>query len=157
MLYNVVMPESRTAIAAEEATNQLVAEALLVSTVRLARRLRQLSDARLTPSQHSVMTSIHRHGPITLGALADVERVAPPTISRVVAKLEADGLVERRADPDDGRIVRVIATARGAELLEVARSRKVAWLDEHLSQLTAEDRRAVAGAIGALQRLVELP
>jgi DNA-binding MarR family transcriptional regulator len=149
------MPESRTA--ATSAAPELVAEGLLVSTVRLARRLRQLSDARLTPSQHSVMTSIHRHGPLTLGELADLERVAPPTISRIVAKLEADGLVARRTDPSDGRIVRVVVTERGAELLEAARSRKVAWLDEHLSQLTPEERDAVAAAIPALVRLLELP
>jgi DNA-binding MarR family transcriptional regulator len=136
---------------------ELVAEALMVSTVRLARRLRQLSDARLTPSQHSVMTSIHRQGPITLGALAEVERVAPPTISRIVAKLESEGLVERRPDPDDGRIVRVVVTDPGADLLAAARSRKVAWLRDHLAQLDPDDRAAVAAAIGALERLVELP
>ena len=134
-----------------------VAEGLLVSTVRLARRLRQLSEARLTPSQHSVMTSIHRHGPLTLGALAEHERVAPPTISRVVAKLEAEMLVERRQDPTDGRIVRVVTTDKGDELLEAARSRKVAWLDDHLSRLSEEDRRNIAGAIPALARLLELP
>jgi DNA-binding MarR family transcriptional regulator len=147
--------DSRTATSS--AAGELVAEGLLVSTVRLARRLRQLSDARLTPSQHSVMTSIHRHGPLTLGALADVERVAPPTISRVVAKLESDGLVERHADPSDGRIVRVVVTERGAEMLAAARSRKVAWLGEHLAQLPPQDRAAVAAAIPALERLLELP
>ncbi len=134
-----------------------VAESLLVSTVRLARRLRQLSGARLTPSQHSVMTSIHRHGPLTLGALAEHERVAPPTISRVVAKLESEELVERRPDPADGRIVRVVTTAKGAELLEAARSRKVAWLDEHLSRLSPEDRDRIAAALPAIERLLELP
>ncbi len=134
-----------------------MAESLLVSTVRLARRLRQLSEARLTPSQHSVMTSIHRHGPLTLGALAEHERVAPPTISRVVAKLESEDLVERRPDPDDGRIVRVVTTAKGAELLEAARSRKVAWLDDHLSRLSSEDRERISAALPAIERLLELP
>ncbi|UDY34229.1 MarR family winged helix-turn-helix transcriptional regulator [Dermatobacter hominis] len=151
------MSPSRTTSVTPAAPAELVAEGLLVSTVRLARRLRQLSDARLTPSQHSVMTSINRHGPLTLGALAEVERVAPPTISRVVAKLESDGLVERRTDPTDGRIVRVVVTDSGADMLAAARSRKVAWLGEHLSQLSPEDRDAVAAAIGALERLVELP
>jgi len=134
----------------------IAAEALFVSTVRLARRLRQLSDTRLTPSQHSAMMSIRRHGPLTLGELAEHERVAQPTTSRVVAKLEADGLVRRLADPEDGRIVRVVTTPSGAELLDAARSRKVAWIAEHLAGLEPADRDAVVAALPALQRLQEL-
>lgn len=133
------------------------AEVLFVSTVRLARRLRQLSDTRLTPSQHSAMMSIHRHGPLTLGALAELERVAQPTTSRVVAKLEAQGLVERRPDPTDGRVVRVVTTPEGDELLDAARSRKVAWIADHLAQLAPDERQRVIDALPALVRLQELP
>ncbi len=133
------------------------AEVLFVSTVRLARRLRQLSDTKLTPSQHSAMMSIHRHGPLTLGELAEHERVAQPTTSRVVAKLESQGLVERFADPDDGRIVRVVTTPLGEELLDAARSRKVAWIADQLDRLDDDDRAAVLVALPALQRLQELP
>ncbi|MBS1838157.1 MAG: MarR family transcriptional regulator [Actinobacteria bacterium] len=138
-------------------TDSAAAESLFVSTVRLARRLRQVADARLTPSQHSVMMSIHRHGPLTLGELADLERVAQPTISRVVAKLEGDGLVERMPDATDGRVVRVVVTPDGAELLEAARSRKVAWIDDRLAQLTPEERDHLLAALPALERLQALP
>lgn len=133
------------------------AESLFVSTVRLARRLRQVADARLTPSQQSVMMSIHKRGPLTLGELADIERVAQPTISRVVAKLEADGLVERRPDDRDRRVVLVVTTAAGADLLEVARSRKVRWIEDRLAQLTDEERDRVLAALPALDRLQALP
>lgn len=138
-------------------TDSAAAESLFVSTVRLARRLRQVADARLTPSQHSVMMSIRRHGPLTLGELAEIERVAQPTISRVVAKLEGDGLVERLPDANDGRVVRVVATADGAELLEAARSRKVAWIDGRLAQLDQEERELLLAALPALDRLQALP
>lgn len=138
-------------------TDSAAAESLFVSTVRLARRLRQVADARLTPSQHSVMMSIRRHGPLTLGELAEIERVAQPTISRVVAKLEGDGLVERLPDANDGRVVRVVATADGAELLEAARSRKVAWIDGRLAQLDPEERELLLAALPALERLQALP
>lgn len=133
------------------------AESLFVSTVRLARRLRQVEDARLTPSQHSVMMSIRKHGPLTLGELADHERVAQPTISRVVARLESDGLVERLPDATDGRVVRVVTTAAGAELLDAARSRKVTWIDGRLAQLTPDERRRIVAALPALERLQALP
>lgn len=138
-------------------TDSAAAESLFVSTVRLARRLRQVADARLTPSQHSVMMSIRRHGPLTLGELAEIERVAQPTISRVVAKLEGDGLVERLPDANDGRVVRVVATADGADLLEAARSRKVAWIDGRLAQLDPEERELLLAALPALERLQALP
>ena len=130
---------------------------LQVTTTRLARRLRREAGARLTPSQLSVMASIDRSGPITLGALAECERVAPPTITRVVAKLEADGLVERRPDPDDRRVARVVTTADGERLLAESRARKIAWLAERLDQLPARDRQRIGAALDALERLAELP
>jgi DNA-binding MarR family transcriptional regulator len=130
---------------------------LQMTTTRLSRRLRQEAGAPLTPSQLSVMASIHRNGPITLGALAECERVAPPTITRVVAKLEADGLVERHADPHDRRVTRVVTTERGAELITDSRARKVAWLAERLDQLPARDRARIAAALDALERLVAVP
>ena len=130
---------------------------LQMSTTRLARRLRREAGAQLTPSQLSVMASIHRHGTVTLGALAELERVAPPTITRVVAKLEADGLVERTPDPADRRVARVSTTAAGDELVAQARRRKVAWLAERLERLPARDRARIESALDALERLADEP
>ena len=130
---------------------------LQMSTTRLARRLRREAGARLTPSQLSVMASIHRHGTVTLGALAEFERVAPPTITRVVAKLESDGLVERTPDPADRRVARVSTTAAGDELVAQARRRKVAWLAERLERLPARDRARIESALDALERLADEP
>lgn len=130
---------------------------LQMSTTRLARRLRREAGAQLTPSQLSVMASIHRHGTVTLGALAELERVAPPTITRVVAKLEADGLVERTPDPTDRRVARVSTTGAGDELVAQARRRKVAWLAERLERLPARDRARIESALDALERLADEP
>jgi DNA-binding MarR family transcriptional regulator len=80
-----------------------IAASLRLSTTRLARRLRQESDTGLSPSQLSALAVIENHGPLTLGALADHERIAPPSITKVVTKLEADGLVTRTPCPDDRR------------------------------------------------------
>jgi DNA-binding MarR family transcriptional regulator len=139
------------------ATTERDAARLQVTTTRLARRLRRESGAALTPSQLSVMSAIHRRGPVTLGALAECERVAPPTISRVVAKLEADGLVERVGDPEDRRVVRVSTTAAGEDLVSVSRQRKTEWLADRMAQLPARDRARISAALDALERLADQP
>jgi DNA-binding MarR family transcriptional regulator len=150
-------PETRNAPrAAADASDQDAAR-LQVTATRLARRLRRESGAALTPSQLSVMSAIHRHGPVTLGALAECERVAPPTISRIVAKLEADGLVERVGDTEDRRVVRVSTTAAGEDLVSVSRQRKTEWLAERMAQLPARDRARISAALDALERLADQP
>src|SRR5262245_36494270 len=94
----------------------VMAAHLRVNVTRLARLLRRLGDTGLSPSQISALTSIERHGPLTLGALADHERVAPPSVTKVVAKLEELGLVERKADAADRRVAHVSVTPAGVDL-----------------------------------------
>ena len=94
-------------------TDAEIAARLRLSATRLARRLRKESGSGLSPSQGSALAAVHNHGPLTLGALAEHERVSPPTITKVVAFLEAEGLVVRSADPADGRVSRVSTTKKG--------------------------------------------
>src|SRR5262245_621979 len=101
---------------------------LRLATTRLARRLRQEADAGLTPSQLSALAVVDPHGPLTLGALAEIEQVAPPSATNVVANLEAEGLVERTADPTDRRFVLVAITGAGRALMDRSRQRRTAWL-----------------------------
>jgi DNA-binding MarR family transcriptional regulator len=84
-----------------------------VSVTRLARELRRQGDTGLSPSQISALTSIGRHGPVTLGRLATHEAVAPPSITRVVDKLVQRGLARRVPDPADRRVTRVSTTEAG--------------------------------------------
>jgi DNA-binding MarR family transcriptional regulator len=137
----------------DRASNVEIAASLRLSATRLARRLRQQSDAGLTPSQLSALASIQNEGPMTLGALAEHERVSPPTVTRVVGKLEADGLVEREVDPDDGRVWRVSTTRAGDALLAEIRKRKNAWLAARLAQLDDEQRARLADALDVLEVL----
>src|SRR5690349_10908404 len=97
---------------------------LRLSATRLARRLRQEADAGLTPSQLSALAVIANHGPLTLGALAEWERVAPPSATKIVNHLEAAGLVVRTGDPDDRRVTLVATSDAGAALLAESRRRK---------------------------------
>ena len=130
-----------------------LAAQLRVSATRLSRRLRQQADAGLSPSQLSALTAVWRHGSMTLGALAEYERVAPPTITKIVAKLEGDGLLARTVDPHDRRVARVAVTDTGDVLLAEARQRKTAWLSGRIAQLDADQRRRLADALDVLDTL----
>ena len=140
---------ARTANSAPE-----IAARLRLSATRLARRLRQESGAGLSPSQLSAMAVLANHGPLTLGALAEHERVAPPSITKVVSKLECDGLVTRTPDPTDRRVCHVAISPAGETLLEEVRRRKTAWLTARISQLDADGQRRLADALDVLDELI---
>lgn len=134
------------------ATVELAAR-LRLSTTRLARRLRQEAEIDLTPTMLSAMATINLQGPLTLGALADLEGVAPPTITKVVNKLAGRGLVARTQDPSDGRVCRVACTPEGRALGEESRKRKNAWLAARLGEFDQADRARLAAAIDVLEGL----
>jgi DNA-binding MarR family transcriptional regulator len=133
-----------------------VAGQLRLSVTRLARILRQQDPAGLSATLSSALAAVDRSGPMTLGALAAKEHVTPPTITRVVDKLELQGLVARSADPRDGRLVRVEITAAGRERVAESRSRRTAWLVERLQDLPPAELERLAGAAEILTRLTEV-
>jgi DNA-binding MarR family transcriptional regulator len=130
-----------------------MAARLRVSATRLARILRRQGDTGLSPSQISALTSIERHGPLTLGALADHERVAPPSITKAVAKLEAEGLVTRQACVSDRRVAHVSTTRAGDALLAAVRQRKDVWLAARLGELGDDERARLAAALDVIDLL----
>jgi DNA-binding MarR family transcriptional regulator len=132
-----------------------VAGRLRLSATRLARRLRQEAGMGLTPSQLAALATVHNHGPLTLGALAEREQVAPPSITKVVTKLEADGFLVRTPDPSDRRVSHVACTRAGAELVEESRRRKTAWLTDRIQELDAESRSRLADALDVLDALTD--
>jgi DNA-binding MarR family transcriptional regulator len=132
-----------------------LADRLHSAAIHLLRRLRRQDDASGLPApQLSALSVIVFGGPITLGDLAQAEQVRPPTITRLVAALEEDGLVERVADSDDRRVVHVKATARGAKLLQEGRQRRVASLAAALRGLPPGERAAIARAVPAMEKVV---
>src|SRR4051812_29059073 len=101
-------------MAPRQDTPQAVADRLHSAAIHLLRRLRREDDASgLSAPRLSALSVIVFGGPISIGALATAEQVKVPTISRVVAALEADQLVRRVADKSDRRIVHLEATAAG--------------------------------------------
>ena len=134
-----------------------LANSLRLSITRLARRMRQESDARLTPTQIAALATVDRHGPLPLGALAEEEQIGAPTVTKIVDKLHAAGLVERLPDPDDRRVTRIAATPSGRTLLDEIRERKTAWLATRLAELDAEDLATLTAAAEVLERLAAAP
>src|SRR5215210_7007500 len=108
---------------------------LRLAIVRTARRLRQEAGGELTPSSASALATIERRGPLAPSALAELERVKRPTITRVVSRLDEAGLVERTGDPADGRGSLVSITPEGSDLLRRVRTRKNAYLARRLRKL----------------------
>ena len=146
-------PSGRTASRAEQVANRLHSAA-----IHLLRRVRAQDDAMgLSGPEGSALSVVVFGGPITLGGLAAAEHVKPPTITRLVAALEARGLVTREADPDDRRIQRVTATALGRRVLEEGRARRVANISAALERLPAAELRALEAAVGILEGIVRRP
>jgi DNA-binding MarR family transcriptional regulator len=130
-----------------------VASGLRLAVNRLARRLRQQAAGQITASQLSALASVALHGPVSLGELAAIEQIAPPSMTRIAARLEEAGWVERKADAGDRRVARVAITTAGAELLAESRSRRDLFLAERLSGFSADELAALEAAVPLLARL----
>ena len=127
---------------------------LRLTIVRTARRLRQEAGTDLSPSLTAALSTVERHGPMTPSELAARERIQRPTATRVLARLEDSGLVERTRDPHDGRSSLVAATPAARELLDELRTRKTAFLAERLERLGPDDRAVLDRAAGILERML---
>lgn len=138
----------------QPAGEELAARLRLV-VVRLGRRLRQQTVGDLSPTLISALATIERHGPLTLGRLAELERVRRPSVTRVAAALQERGLVACEVDTADRRVRRVAVTASARRLLQRNRSRKTAYLARHLRELSRGDVDTLAAAVDVLERFLE--
>ena len=92
-------------------------------------------------------------GAMSLSALAKAEQVRAPTMSKLVADLEAEGLVAKRADKTDKRGVRIEVTAKGRALMEEGRKKRLALLTKRLTRLSAAERAELHNAADLMLRL----
>ncbi len=130
-----------------------LAARLRLAVTRLARQLRQTSDSDLSPTQSAVLATLANHGAVTLGELAELERVASPTITKVTGILQERGLVEKVTDATDRRFVRVELTPEGRALVERSRARKTAWLARQLQGLPPDELERLAAAADVREHL----
>lgn len=135
------------------------ASRLRMAIVRTARRLRQeaagAGGAELSPTAVAALASVERHGPLTPSELAEIERVKRPTATRTLRVLLEAGLVDRAADPSDGRSVLVSVTASGRDQLRRLRGRKNAYLARRMRDLPREDLETLDRAAELLEQILE--
>ncbi|HSB87327.1 MAG TPA: MarR family transcriptional regulator [Ilumatobacteraceae bacterium] len=131
-----------------------LANILRPTIARLARRLRQQDNTGLGPTVTAALSTIAKHGGPTHGELAATERLAPPTVTAIVDKLERLGFVTREVDPADRRVTRIRPTAAGIDQLDEVRSRRTSWLADQLASLSADERRRLADAAELLSKLI---
>jgi DNA-binding MarR family transcriptional regulator len=131
-----------------------VAGHLRLATARLNRALRQNSGTDLSPTMMSALVTIGRDGPLTLGDLAAAEQVAPPSITKVAAKLVDAGLVQRRVDDGDRRVVWIELSDAGRAHLVESRERRTTWLASRLHDLTPAELAALDAAAALIERLL---
>jgi DNA-binding MarR family transcriptional regulator len=133
---------------------------LRMAIVRTSRRLRQEAAGavgELTPTSAAALATVERHGPLTPSELAEIERVKRPTATRTLRVLSDAGLVERAADPEDGRSALVSITAAGRERLRRLRGRKNAYLARRMRDLPAGDVETLDRAAAILEGILEEP
>lgn len=142
------------AVVTRRVTAAALAEQLRAAITRLNRRLRQTRPVgELTQNQLSVLASLELAGALTPRELSDAERVQPPTMTKVLAKLEERGLIQRAPHPTDGRQVLLSATDEGRAVLLEQRRVKAEWLTRRLGRLTPEDRETLARAVEIIEKI----
>jgi len=130
------------------------ADKLHSAAIHLLRRLRVRDrESGIGPAQLSTLSVLVFGGPRSLGELADAEQVRPPTMSRIVSGLERTKLVKRHAT-EDGRRVRLEATAKGTKILSEGRQRRVEWLAQALASLSETEQQQLGELVELLQQVI---
>ena len=145
----------RSAAAAPDAAP--LPERLRSAIHRLSRMLRQQDEGGYGQTAVAALATISKQGPITLGELAAHERVAPPSITKVVERLVGEGFVHKDVDVNDRRVTRVSITRQGQRQLDRIRQVRTEWLASRLDALTADELERLTGALDVLEKLVAIP
>jgi len=151
------MPDATTKLVKAEPVTEELAARLRVAINRLHRRLRQEALAGLSPAQASALGAVNRLGNPTLGELAAIEQVQPPTMTRIVAALAEGGMVTRLTDVTDRRSARVRITPAGTRALARIRTLKDAFLMRRLADLDPAETAGAADLVDLLEHLLAEP
>jgi DNA-binding MarR family transcriptional regulator len=130
-----------------------LADRLHSTAIHLLRQVRvQDAATGIAPARLSALSVLVFGGAMSLNELARAEQVRPPTMSRIVDALEAEGLVRRTVNERDRRAVVIEATEKGAAILWRGRKRRVKFLAKHLSRLGEVERKQIESAVQAIQK-----
>jgi DNA-binding MarR family transcriptional regulator len=142
-------PEARSIVA--------LADALRPALLRLSRRLRNEAQKSGLSVQDSVILSLVRATPgIGVSRLAEAEQTSKPTMSAHVKRLEAEGLLARAEDVEDGRRCGLLLTPAGARKLEQISALRNDWLARRLAKLEPAERDELSAAARALLKLASV-
>ncbi|HKC28659.1 MAG TPA: MarR family transcriptional regulator [Jatrophihabitans sp.] len=133
-----------------------LASQLRPALLRLTRLIRnQRVDMSVTLTQLSAMGTLSKHGPISAGELATLERVQPPSMTKVLANLEERGLIRREVHPTDRRQAVLAITDEGERLIDSERHSRDQWLTRRLATLTPDERALLQRVVPVLDKLAE--
>jgi DNA-binding MarR family transcriptional regulator len=135
-------------------SDEQLASSLRLALLRAARRIRsQRVNTGVTLSQLSALSTVGKCGPLSAGEIAAIERVQPPSMTKILASLEAAGWVSRASHPDDRRQSIISITAGGEQLLDEETRARDEWLTERLVEFSDAERKVLVDAIEVLNRL----
>lgn len=131
-----------------------LASVLRLSLLRAARRIRsQRVNTSATLSQLSALATVGKCGPMSAGEIAAIERVQPPSMTKILASLEASEWVERAAHPEDRRQSVISITQAGRELLAAETRARDEWLAQRLVDFSPAELKILRDAVDVLDRL----
>ena len=134
-----------------------LADALRPALLRVSRRLRlEAQKVGLSAQDAMLLGHITKHPGVGVSGLADAEKITRPTMSAHIKRLEAEGLVARSGDAEDGRRSGLTVTEAGARKLEIIRQQRNDWLATRLARLPEADRAKLQAAAEPLLRLLDL-
>jgi DNA-binding MarR family transcriptional regulator len=123
---------------------------------RLARQLNMTAAGEgLTPTQASVLGQIALRGPLGMAELAELEGLNPTMLSRMVRKLDDDGLIRKLSDPADLRAVHVEITPAGSLVHDRLRELRTQVVSECLQRLPRGTVAELVQALPAMERLAD--
>jgi DNA-binding MarR family transcriptional regulator len=148
------MDKSRSQSEASDAVRLAMAVSRLRSRIRIESGMRSTG---IPISQLAVLGRIIDEGPTTAAALAAGEHVTQQAIAQSLATLKERSLVEKQADPSDGRKSLVTATAAGRALRDGITASREEWLTQAIdAAVRPEERPLLAEAIGLLERIADV-
>jgi DNA-binding MarR family transcriptional regulator len=140
-------------------SNETAVEDLKLALGLLIRRIRAAAPSEshdLSWTQKSVLVRLEKEGPATTSELARAEGVKPQSMGTAIAALEGMGMVERKADPTDGRQTTIKLTDKGSSMRRTTRDASLAWLAQAIAKLKKQEQATLFEAGEIIKRLVEL-
>lgn len=146
---------SKGGVGVRRAIRHGVADRLHSAAIHLLRRVRSVdSESGISPARLSALSVLVFGGPRSLRKLADTEQVTPPTMSKIVQGLEADGLVVRKEDRHDKRAIQLRATSKGKSRLQQARKLRINLIDQLLTKSSKNELAVLQQAAQIIEQAV---